>query len=621
MVVEHDGQLLANSYQRRYPLQPTPPPTPWAVLLADETHRYRLLCFDFDVKKGGTFDPDLVEPAADDADSLSRALTAHGIAHVLCESSGTGGRHIWVAIAGGAAAELVKALGVAAAAVYSRTLDYGMLSNPATGRARPPMSPHRDGSFSRVLSGSLDALTSPTTTQDQLDALLAHLVAAVPARLRSADLATSSDRRRRPLPEWARAHLDAAGGGDNPSWTGYMCLIAFAIAGWSLSEVKHASLTTPGMEHYRSKNVGREHRKPRNDRERRAQIERQWEKAMDAVAHHRVLPRSFEERSPERRADFEALAELVHLVDQILERIRVSPGRLGRGEAAASQRSTLLALAYLTLHTGKRVVGASVRDLALLAGISSSTVAASLRRLADAGLIAKAREHDGYNAAEWQLTDGFSTALGTVRPQPLKNTPPAPSEIFPTRALLLDQLDEALSQRTHDVFSRAGIGHLAGELYSLLTGAETVTIETAARRLGVGLRYAVIILSRLRQHKLIVRAAEGWRRSKRDLRTAVARRLGVEGILERRRRMYEVDRELWAWWQNHHAIITAAPRARPHRPHVSSRPLFDGQRSSERRWPLYPCGADGRANHKEARGYIEDGVLDPSNRWQLDHAA
>ena len=40
-------------------------------------------------------------------------------------------------------------------------------------------------------------------------------------------------------------------GGSNPSWTGFMCLLAAATAGWALRDVEHAARTAPGMEYYR----------------------------------------------------------------------------------------------------------------------------------------------------------------------------------------------------------------------------------------------------------------------------------------------------------------------------------------------------------------------------------
>ncbi len=37
-------------------------------------------------------------------------------------------------------------------------------------------------------------------------------------------------------------------GGGNPSWTGFMCLLAAANAGWTLADVEQAAKTAPGME-------------------------------------------------------------------------------------------------------------------------------------------------------------------------------------------------------------------------------------------------------------------------------------------------------------------------------------------------------------------------------------
>ena len=41
----------------------------------------------------------------------------------------------------------------------------------------------------------------------------------------------------------------------------------------------------------------------------------------------------------------------------------------------------------------------------------------------------------------------------------------------------------------------------------------------------------------------------------------------------------------------------------------------------ERIWPRYPRGIDARADHRQARKYVDEGVLSPTSRWQLSDAA
>jgi len=329
---------------------------------------------------------------------------------------------------------------------------------------------------------------------------------------------------------------------------------------------------------------------------------------------HRALPPTREPR------DLTELDAIVTDVDDLLQRIRINAGRWGTTEAAVSQRTILTALAYLTLHTGKRVVAASIRDLALLSGLGRTTAASALHALTEAGFIEPVRSHDGANAAEWKLTPHFSTAHGTVRSQPLKNPRP-PTELFMLRTALVDILETQLADQRHDLFTRAGHGHLAGRLFAVLKDREPVTVESAAQFLGVSIRHATTVLSRLRHSKLVVKAANGWARAKQDLRNHAARILGVLGVLRARAERYAAEREVWAWWQAEFATMTARPGSRPRRAHVTSRPIFETTAPGERIWPRYPRDSDGLGDHKQARQYVDDGVLSPTSRWQLSDAA
>ena len=606
------GRLDENSYPSFHRVGPAAPTTPWCIRLADDTGLFRLLCFDFDGKDKYGIDAELMERAADDADALSRILDELTIVHVLCQSSGTGGRHIWVAVPGGASAEIVGALARAARANY-RTLDHGMLLNVREGAARPPLSPHRDGSSSTIIRGQLDALTASRTAPDDLIALSRVLDERTPA-LRAADSVPSGPvdarhRAHRQLSTAGLAHMATIDGGSNPSWTGFMCLLSAANAGWSLADALHAAKTAPGMEHYRTKNTDRGSRRTRSTAEAHDRLERQWTKACEYAAVQRPLPAR---REP---ADFTELNAIVSDVDALLNCFRVNPGRWGRTESALSQRTILTALAYLTLQTGKRVVAASIRDLALMAGLGRTTAADALHRLAAAGFIQRVSTSGGGNAAEWRLTLDFSTAYGTVRSQLLTNPRP-PMDLFNMRADQVATLEEQLTDQRHDLFTRAGLGHLAGKLYAILRQHPALTVESAARILGVSTRHVVTVLSRLRRYKLIVKYVDGWARSKRDLRDSAARLLGVAGTLADRAERYRAEREVWGWWQAELATMTTTPRRRPRRPHVSSRTLeFTDTTPGERAWPRYPRDGEGRGDHREARFWATHGMLSPDSLW------
>jgi hypothetical protein len=618
---EADGRVRANSannYPLHHQLGPESPETPWYIHLADLAGLFRLLCFDFDGKTAGRVDPDLMAEAADQCDSLSQLLDELAIAHLVCESSATGGRHLWIALLDGATVSVTSMLADQAAANYPR-LDHGMLRNASTGGARPPLSPHRDGSSSRALRGSLDTLLVPSTTTAQLQRLTQALAERRPASRPELTVPTgapvASHRPHRELSRWGQAHMATANGGSNPSWTGFMCLLAAASAGWSLPDVKQAAQTAPGMEHYRTRNAGDGRRRRRSTSEAHARLERQWAKALNISAVQRPLPAY----RPDQ--DLTELRSIVADVQAMLTSFRVSPGRWGAQLGRVSERSVLTSVAYLTLQTGKRAVGASVRDLALMAAVSSSTAAAALRRLQAAGAVVAAVGSNGGNATEWRLSLDFSTASDLTRTQPPDNTAP-PSGLFAERRSLIAMLEEQLTAARHDLFTYQGLGHFAGKLYAHLAESTGAHVDDLRRALGMQTRHVITALSRLRSVRLVVRRPGGWARSRTDLRDKGAKILGVAGILERRRHRFVVDREVWAWWQAEYATMTSSPRVRPRRPHVTSRPLFSAEKSlGERVWPRYPRRSDGQADHREARWHVEAGHLAPTSRIQLTDAA
>ncbi|GGI42870.1 hypothetical protein GCM10010988_41200 [Cnuibacter physcomitrellae] len=614
------GQLAGNSYPARHPVRVQAPSTPWAMYLADDTGTFRLLCFDFDGKKAGQPDPDLMEAAADDADALSRILDRLQVTHALCESSGTGGRHIWVHIPGGIDKALAGRLGRAARALYS-TLDHGMLANAREGAARPPLSPHRDGSRSKILRGSPESLLHSEVSAEQIDSLCEALLAAcpplVPEAAPSSQPQSKTRRAHRRLSSAGESHMATIRGGDNPSWTGFMCLLSAAHAGWSFADVQRAAETAPGMEHYRTKNTGRGGaRRPRHPTERHARLERQWAKAQQIAGTHAVLGPS---GPPAEAIDVDDLVQRLDVIEAAMTHIRATPGRWAHTEAGQSARSVLAAIAYLTIATGKATVAAPIRTVALLTGLGRTTAADALRRLSDDGLLRRSvASDDTGNAAEWRFSDRFSTASVPVRSQPIKNPrPPTAPEVFARRRALAVELENELVDGRHDVFTRGGLGHMAGRLFAE-TRERTVTDEAdAARVLGTVLRHARRAMSRLTHHKLIRRHADlSWRPNPRDRRAIVAKELGVGGVLQRRSERYQLEREVWSWWLAELDAMHTAPRRRRRRGHATSRPLFEGSSPGERSWPRYPRTPAGLAEHRAARSLVAAGVVSPESRWQ-----
>ena len=615
--LEADGRVRAdsaNNYPDAHRLGPRPPEAPWYIHLTDDHGFFRLLCFDFDGKHHGRSTPELVDSAVDQANALSAELTKLRITHVLCESSSSGGRHIWIALAAGAHVDDTTALAEAAGLNYAQ-LDRGMLSNAKTGGARPPLSPHRNGSFSRILTGSIEDLLTWSTTLEQLRALTRLMAVQAPPLRRETSVpngqVVAAHIPHRELSEWGARYMATAGGGSDPSRTGWMCLIAAAEAGWSFSEVAKEAESAPGMETFRTKSNGGKARRPLSRAQARARLETQWPKAIARAALHRSVPPAADDR------DVQELPQLVAGARAVLNSFRIQPGRWGNHLGRVSERSVLAALAYLTLITGKTTVAAAERDLGPAAGVSATTASRALKALQEAGLVDLVSESRGINAAEYRLSRDFSTGSDITRPQPWIPNAAPPRDLFIERRLLVEELEQELTDSRHDLFTYEGLGHFAGKVFALIQPGHRLNLEEIRRTLGISHRHAVASLSLLRKNHLVIRAGNRWTRSKRDLRTAAAQILGVAGTLAARATTYQVDRDVWQWWQAEYATMTSTPRLRPRRPHVTSRPLFEPPPRGERIWPRYPRDVDGRADHRRARQYVRDGFLSPTSRIQL----
>jgi hypothetical protein len=608
------GQLPRNSYPVGWVLGALAPDVPWAVHLADAAGRYWLLCFDFDGKDSQGPDAELLEQAIDQCDHLHKILTEQQIPHAVCRSSDSGARHVWVAIAGGADATVVARVATAARALWSR-LDHGMLTNPRTGAARPPLSPHRDGSSSTVLEGSLTDLTAPQATEQNLldlaDTLEALVPVQAPVDAPPRGTVDPEHRTHRTLSSAGAAHMATAGGGHDPSWTGFMCLLAAARAGWSLSDVEHAARTAPGMEHYRTRNTDRG-RVPRTQREAASRLARQWNKATEYAARaHRPAPAAL---------DITDLTRTVDVVQHLVDRIHATPGRWGGSEAASSQRAVLLAIAAQALHVGTLTVTAAIRTVALTTARGRSTVAVALKALEEAGYLRRETTAEGTNATEWTLPERLSTETSTVRTHLNENARP-PGAVFAQRRVLLNQLDEELLDARHDVFTRAGVGHLAGRIWTALSsGARTVT--ELLRQLGTSARHLRKRLSLMAAHGLLTIGRAGITRAHPSARDAASVTLGTAGTLQDRQERYEQERELWAWWCTETRTRDTTPRRRPKQTHVTTRTLvFFETPLGERLWPPYPRYPNGRANHAQAREFITDGLIEPLPRTATTRAA
>lgn len=400
--VNEDGSTL-NSYPLQHitPVTAAAPERPWAIYLTDREHAYRLLCFDLDGKT-----PEAAEAAEQDTAALVRLLIDAGLAPVVCQSGPQGGRHIWIALREGVAAELVHRLARLAKVLHT-TLDLSPIMNPAAGCVRPPGAPHRHGGSSTVIDGNLDSLTRPSGTTAAVSAAVERLAQLVNDRAAtertdtfSADTA-QDDRKhphipgtKRPLAPAAAAALRTNAAADDASAVLWRVLTGAAAAHWHYSDVARVLDTAPGLEHARTRNEdGR--RIARRPDERARVLRRQWDRAVAYIASGR--------RIVGRDETFDARADAIaaHVL-AVQSRADAAPGRWNRGGGPADRR-VLDALSILALQALSADLEADTRRLALMAGIGRETARTALLRLAEDDWIIRTNEAEGRSAAHWKI--------------------------------------------------------------------------------------------------------------------------------------------------------------------------------------------------------------------------
>lgn len=612
---------VANDYSRQWSLTDAPPASTWAMYLADPVAGYHFVGFDLDAKA-----PHSPAAVAEDLAALRRHLAEVGIAHVVCESGPTGGRHVWVALAEAAPAELVADLAIAAH-LELPTLDYGMLRNPATGCLRPPGAPHRAGGVSRVIAGDLETLRHATTTVAQLVDLAGRLgsdaVDTPPAPShRGGALPVDEDglpylpgpRRALPARSAAALHMPLPEDADASAvqWT---VLLGAAAARWRWADVAAHLDTAPGLEHSRThtRAIGR----PRANRPRRGSasptdvLRRDWARALEHVAN---APRRI---GTDETFDARA-ATIANHVDQVQLRAAAARGRWTTGGGPADRR-VLDVLCMLALEGMTVDLEADTRRLGLLAGIGRETARIALLRLAEDGWIVRSAEASGPHGARWSIDPQkrLSTGPGDAWAQAVTRAPRPALAGAKARTHLLTLLRARNQARAHDLFTARSpaLGLHAGNVYAHLTAQAPRSHEASDERSTWESPDADRrALMQLEAHGLVEHDAEGWHPRALERRTIAADLLGVTGRLEARARNYELERELWAWWSAEHERIRTPGR---HRAGPRGQGVFALVGVDELRpwqlWPAYPRRRDRRADHYLARDAIATGRVTRSS--------
>lgn len=576
------------------------PDAPWAVNLADIDGQYRLIGFDFDAK---------THDASEDADRLSEILQRLGIEHVVCESGPTNGRHVWLALTQGLSPQIVRDLAHIAQRLLP-SLDVGPLTNAYTGCLRPPGAPHRAGGSSRVVGGDVRTLQTPTTQPEAITALVAALSALVVdtaplPRHRAAPTHTDEHGHpyipgpRRPLPAFSsRAANEPAALGDASAIL-WRVLIGAAAAHWHYHEVAALAETAPGLEHVRTirDRSTRIPRPARGPASASATLTRQWLKAVQHVAGR--AQRAGADPSFDPRAD--TIADQVH---DIQTRARAVGGRWATRGGPADRR-VLDALCLLALKSLSHTVEADIRRLALMTGMGRETARTALHRLAAHGWISQARDADGPNAAHWTLASpgGFHSDADTSRSQA---DPRPPGAGAAKRSAAITELEQRLQAAADDLFTLApGYGLHAGNVFARLLSTP-LPVDSIADSLGLTVEHVLPTLHALVSGGLVHHSSAGWSSRSDEVRREVARQLGVLGRLHTRALRYELERELWAWWQAEQTWMQA-PRRTDSRRRPRPGQLILVPVEETNLFGAHPRRADGKADYRRARAILASG--------------
>lgn len=611
------GHVL-NEYDRLWPLDENAPTTTWAMLLADDTLRYRWLGLDFDASTGN---------AKKDAGTMAHWLVELNIPHLVCVSGPSGGRHIWVRLSSPADARIIRLVADLTRSLLP-SLDITPLSNPASGCLRPPGAPHRAGGQSTPV-GDLRYITEHAASEESLDeliALLYDLGAEVPVRQSAPvkGVVTSPDghpKIRGPKRSLSMHANDAlfGGAGEDASHTLFVALTGCARARWSLTDVREHLEYAGGLEYVRTRRAGRS-RVPRPESKQEQVLVRQWMLAVQWVATNQIDQLTGDD--PEYRARVAHVTDAVRAVQTAADAI---PGlwmthnrRVGGTHA---QRAVLDALCLYMLQSAKSTVEADVRRLALDTGYGRTSVHSALRALAtDGRWIVPVGVAEGAHGQRYQLASRFSTEEeGLDRTQAFtRRTEPSPTG--PQQALIT-QLGNKLALLSHDVFcSPRSLGRISGLIFRELPEEGSATVGEVTATVGADAEVIRHRLERLHQVGLAERVDTGWRRLSPTARDFAARALGVSGYLKERARRYARERIIWGWWLKELEWMNT--RGKPRRGNKQSFALFQDPRGGMPAWPRAPDARPGksRARWSDAAQLVDAGVLSGLLDIEMDAA-
>ena len=586
------------------PLPDALPDKPVATYLADDRGMFHFLAFDFDSHRdAGT---DGLVPAVADAVAFASTLRTLGIPHLMTESGSQWGRHVWVRLNSPISARAARGLAALVKRLYP-TLDSSPLTNPRTGCVRIPGSVHRRGGYSTPIAlddqNALEQLASFAAGAEptSITRLRSHLTSMYTV-MTTAGTATASTQRPRPSAAPVSPYETLAGptivgtrtrsnGGhsrravgldsilavpvdaaDDHSGHGFSTLLRMAAAGCTRSDVLHATSTAPALEYLRTTRTGATSRVPRRDVE--AFALRQWSRATAAWARWSTQnPRATV--TTETTVGQLRAAEIQHAADE-------AP-KLWADQAGVHRRCVLDALCLLAWETGCVTLDFDQRRLALTAGVTQTTASRSLKWLRHTGWISRVRQSVGTHSDSYLLNEPTS-ALSSD------------SQGVPAPPHLGQNLHRRLLHARHDLWTTGGLGAVCGAVHrAILSGHRS--LSSLVQATGLPAHRVREAHSDLITAGLITRAGVSVRRLAGAL-LAASRALGVEGVVEARRRVYTAESLVWAWWQRELEWRRAPAEAKPRR-------IEHPVRALRGRFPTYEGG---RADFSGALGTILAGL-------------
>jgi hypothetical protein len=602
---EANGEIV-NRYPVLWSVDQPAPSTTWAILLTDSDHRFRYLCFDFDVSAGN---------AVRDAARMSYWLHELNIPHLVCISGSSGGRHIWVRLGEPADGDLVHDLAYLARDLLP-SIDIKPLTNRAAGCVRPPYAPHRVAGYSAP-QGDLRAITEQEALPEAIEQLMALLVdygAELPAPTTALPhgvvLSADGRERIRGTKRHLSPRMDAVlhgSPGRDASHTLAVVAIACANARWAYADLAALVSTAPSLEHARTRRVGdqRVHRTPQQAEK---VLTAAWKYAVRFVATN---PLTSTADDPEYRGRMLTVGQTV---ERALERADALPGLWSthnrRVGGSHSQRAVLDALCMYMLQSSQHVVEADIRRLSADTGYGRTTVHTALRALAGDGVgpawIERVGIAEGVNAQRYRLHQRFSTAEDSQDRTQARMR--ASRDPYATTHSLIREIATRLELLAHDVFcSPHSLGRTAGLIFKTLPPEGTASLADLALRTGLDpdrLRRKVYELSAA---GLVSRHQGAWRRHSPIARDFVARQLDVHGYLAGRLVSYNDERKVWAWWLAELSWMEKPQKRRRGRKPPRGAWYAEADRPEHAE---YPRGPTRRGDHRRALALVRAGYLD-----------